>query len=211
MKHVTVKGGTVVLGDGTGTNTARVATFEMAQAVVSVGQFRDFLRDELDFEFPWDTAHPSWEKEEDLPMVNVTQDEAEAFCGWLGGRLPTQAEWILAARGSSTKPYPWGRTFDASRVVCSVAEAVALPQRVASKGKGEANGFLHLVGNVAQWTSTEGGDGVVVKGGAYSDTEPSRFAILNQVQVPPETRASWLGFRVVWDVKPPAPKKRRKR
>lgn len=43
-----------------------------------------------------------------LPMSCVTVAEAQAYCAWVGGRLPNAAEWLFATRGNTPSPYPWG-------------------------------------------------------------------------------------------------------
>lgn len=50
------------------------------------------------------------------PVIAVTYADAAAFCAWRGARLPTEAQWEKAARGTDRRIYPWGSTFDPTRL-----------------------------------------------------------------------------------------------
>ncbi len=88
------------------------------------------------------------------PIVHVSWYEAEAYCRWAKRRLPTEAEWELAASTPEKRPFPWG---DAA----PSAEHANLdgrhgPVDVAAFPAGESvYGCRQMIGNVWEWTSTD--------------------------------------------------------
>ncbi|MBC7930368.1 MAG: SUMF1/EgtB/PvdO family nonheme iron enzyme [Rubrivivax sp.] len=155
--------------------------------------------------------------EERLPVSNVSFDDARAFAEWRSKRdgaayrLPTEAEWEFAARGNSSRPYPWEGSFVGNRA----AIVSGSPSPVGTFPDGATpEGALDMLGNVWEWTSSEAamykgnnrtvlgaGDRgkMVVRGGSYESKldgdEP--ITVTSRRWVAKDARSPVLGFRLV--------------
>ncbi|MCA9882082.1 MAG: PD40 domain-containing protein [Anaerolineae bacterium] len=88
------------------------------------------------------------------PREDMTWYEARDYCESRGSRLPTEREWEYAARGPSNYLYPWGDTYDTSRLIYKVSTQ----DQTASVGSRPSGiswvGAFDMAGNVWEWTST---------------------------------------------------------
>ena len=84
-----------------------LSSYYIYRNLVTVGQYEKFCRAVKRSMPPAPAFNQNWEKK-DHPIVNVSWDDAMAYCAWAGVQLPTEAQWEKAARGVDGRPYPWG-------------------------------------------------------------------------------------------------------
>ena len=174
---------------------------------VTVAQYRKFCQG-TGMQMP---KAPRWGWQDDYPIVNVTWNDAKAYCDWAGVQLPTEAQWEKAARGTDGRIYPWGNEWDASK--CN--NSVTGPKKTTPVGSYPAGaspyGLMDMLGNVWEWcadwydekyyasapdrnpTGPASGTYRVPRGGSWLDAYFFRAALRNRIF--PFARYDSRGFR----------------
>jgi formylglycine-generating enzyme required for sulfatase activity len=155
----------------------------------------------------------------DFPVTDVSWDDAVAYCAFAGKRLPSEAEWELAARGGSELDYPWGDDApDCGRA--TFAGCGPAPLAVGSHIDDESPyGATELAGNVAEWVADfyafgyydvaprtdppgpETGVERVVRGGSFISS-PAQILSFVRGHADPAQTAPDLGFRCAQTIVP---------
>ena len=130
--------------------------FYIDQYEVANAQYKKFI-DETRRHPPQGWINRTYpEAQENHPVVFVNWYEADAYCRWLGKRLPTEAEWEKAARGSQGQKYPWGNSLDPN--LANIAGGAVMFASSSPVGQHEAGkspyGAYDMIGNVWEWTDS---------------------------------------------------------
>lgn len=216
-----IPGGEVVLAVNTNRPLERVVVdrFAIAETEVTNAEYSEFIRE------TGHSAPPGWDAHrfpigsDAFPVVNVSWRDAVDFCLWksskldLSVRLPTEAEWELAARGPEQLKFPWGSEWNKDAAISKetggkVSAVKSFPINRSSSG------VYDMVGNVWEWIDDdidehdalsdsdaetarkEGRKLRIVKGGSAEESR-NEMDGQSRYEVPEGTKVNVIGFRYV--------------
>jgi formylglycine-generating enzyme required for sulfatase activity len=222
---VLIPSGAFIMGNGEDSPRREIFVdgFYLDKYEVSVARYAAFLKATGNVGAPeeWNTVDIA--RDGELPVVGVDWQDASGYCQWAGRRLPTEAEWEKAARGSDERKFPWGNdapTDERARFLKAYQNPVYKDgvAPVGSHPKGVSPFSIHdLSGNVWEWVADwfsesfpptdarnpkgpNSGSAKVLRGGGWYDP-PERVTATKRMYAPAEYRDDSVGFRCARDAK----------
>lgn len=130
----------------------------------------------------------------DDPVVLVSRADADAYCAWKGGRLPTEQEWEAACSGLEHRIFPWGELW---RPAAAQVEADRTSPVTAHPAGRTPEGISELAGNVFEWTASEFAPGRATLRSCSWDDSPGTCRCAFRHGRPARSRHILIGFRCV--------------
>jgi formylglycine-generating enzyme required for sulfatase activity len=215
---VDIPGGSFTMGSDNGGPDSKpahpvdVPAFQIDKFEVTNSDFKAFVDAtgyKTDAEKTGDKPWSAYaEGKDNNPVVKVSWNDASAFCKWAGERLPTEAEWEKAARGTDGRTYPWGNAWDPKKVN-GKDSGIRGTTVVGSYPEGASPfGVEDMGGNVWEWTSSVadhypgnttasklyGSKLYIIRGGGWFDVK-DQIASYYRNSAVPGTANDDLGFR----------------
>ena len=187
--------------------------FYMDKYPVTNLQFARYVKQSGATSGKWAT-HYQPGRNDHFPVRDVTWEDAKSYCQWAGKRLPTEAQWEGAAKGTENYLYPTGNTFEPGTIRCEESESFY----VGAYPPGPY-GLCDMCGLIEEWVfdwclddmyarrkkdgitidpcAEQSGGERCIRGGHWASTHKEVMAIMRQKLAPSRSRPS-LGFRTTW-------------
>jgi formylglycine-generating enzyme required for sulfatase activity len=204
-------------------HSVELSSYRIGKYPVTNRQYQAFVKDK-GYKPPEDWSEDEYPAEKaDHPVVNVSWEEAQAYCEWLADmtgrnyRLPSEAEWEKAARGAEGRIYPWGDEFDPQKANTIESDVGGTTPVGQFSPQGDSPyGCAEMIGNVWEWCAdlfdekayekragktikdpggADSGTTRLLRGGSfYNYPAVARCALRNRLD--PYAPVDNLGFRV---------------
>ncbi len=226
IKYVWIAAGNFLMGCSPGDNDcsdpekpAHQVTlgkaYWLGQTEVTVGAYKAFVKAAKASMPPVAPKLDRGWMNDGFPLVDVTWEEANQYCAWAGGRLPTEAEWEYAARGGT----PQARYGNLAEIAWCKDNAGNQTHQVAAKLP-NAYRLYDMLGNVWEWVNDwydpncyqnsapqdpsgpATGQEKVLRGGSWI-VDPKLLRASDRYSMKPDVRSDYFGFRCVWEPKTP--------
>lgn len=192
---------------------SEVAGVEFTKTEITLGQFKQCVKAGAckgeNFKSKFDQGYCNWgySDRDNHPMNCVDWRGANAFCTWVGGRLPTDKElWTESANGGEGRKWPWG---DTPEISCDYA-VWGNGNRISGCGRdrtwpvcsrplgNSVSGLCDMSGNVWEWTSDDyDSNAKTVFGGSWGNDGPSFLLASSCFRLAPDGQTPFHGFRCV--------------